>query len=223
MKILDLAKDFGVTTKELITFFKENGFKVSSHMQKVTDEMYDFAKKNFEPSNQVKEKEKTEEAVETKRIVEKSVVHKTFAPDEEIPCKSVTPWKLIAPGVDKNTIYSWNNFGDIEYLKFRDLQALRKTEYVTKPKFLIMDNDLREQWKRELDGVYKYFDNIDYPEEFFDVSDDEFVDLLKTAPTWLSEIIKSTAVSMIKNENYPSIRKVKIIDDVLGTCIKEFI
>ena len=47
MKVLDLAKEFDVTTKELITFFKENGFKVSSHMQKVTDEMYVFAKKNF--------------------------------------------------------------------------------------------------------------------------------------------------------------------------------
>lgn len=223
MKVLDLAKEFDVTTKELITFFKENGFKVSSHMQKVTDEMYAFAKKNFEPSNQVKEEDKTEETVDVKKVVEKPILHKAFAPDEEIPCKSVTPWKLIAPGVDKNTIYSWNNFGDIEYLKFRDLQALRKTEYVTKPKFLIMDENLREQWKRELDGVYKYFENIDYPEEFFDVSDDELVNLLKTAPSWLSEIIKSTAISMIKNENYPSIGKIKIVDDMLGTCIKEFI
>lgn len=222
MKVLDLAKEFDVTTKELITFFKENGFKVSSHMQKVTDEMYAFSKKNFEPSNQVKE-DKTEEIVDVKKAVEKPILNKAFAPDEEIPCKSVTPWKLIAPGVDKNTIYSWNNFGDIEYLKFRDLQALRKTEYVTKPKFLIMDENLREQWKRELDGVYKYFENIDYPEEFFDVPDDEFVNLLKTAPSWLSEIIKSTAISMIKNENYPSIGKIKIIDDMLGTCIKEFI
>ncbi|WP_243099084.1 translation initiation factor IF-2 N-terminal domain-containing protein [Clostridium sp. AF22-10] len=223
MKVLDLAKEFDVTTKELITFFKENGFKVSSHMQKVTDEMYVFAKKNFEPSNQIKEEDKTEETVDVKKVVEKTILYKAFAPDEEIPCKSVTPWKLIAPGVDKNTIYSWNNFGDIEYLKFRDLQALRKTEYVTKPKFLIMDENLREQWKRELDGVYKYFENIDYPEEFFDIPDDEFINLLKTAPSWLSEIIKSTAISMIKNENYPSIGKIKIIDDMLGTCIKEFI
>lgn len=222
MKVLDLAKDFGVTTKELIAFFKENGFKVSSHMQKVTDEMYAFAKENFTPSNQEKE-EKMEEVVQTPKTVEKPIVHKTFMPDDEIPCKSVTPWHLIAPGADRTTIYSWNNFGDIEHLKFRDLQALRKTEYVTKPKFLIMDEDLREQWKRELDGVYKYFENIDYPEEFFDMSDDEFVDFLKTAPSWLSEIIKSTAVSMIKNENYPSIGKIKIIDDMLGTCIKEFI
>ncbi len=222
MKILDLAKEFGVTTKELISFFKANGFKVSSHLQKVTDEMYDFAKKNYVVETKEVE-EKTEEVVETTKVVEKPVVHKTFSPDEEIPCKSVTPWKLIAPSVDRNTIYSWENFGDIEYVKFRDLQALRKTEYVTKPKFLIMDEDLREQWKRDLDGVYKYFENIDYPEEFFDVSDEEFITLLKTAPTWFSEIIKSTAVSMIKNENYPSIRKVKIIDDILGTCIKEFI
>ena len=33
--------------------------------------------------------------------------HKTFKPDEEIPCKSVTPWELNATGVDKNTVYHW--------------------------------------------------------------------------------------------------------------------
>ena len=28
---------------------------------------------------------------------------------------------------------------------------------------------------------------------------------------------------MIKNENYPSVNKLKYIDDILGTCIKDFI
>ena len=30
-----------------------------------------------------------------------------------------------------------------------------------------MDEDLVEQWKRELGDRYKYFKSIDYPEEYF--------------------------------------------------------
>ena len=47
--------------------------------------------------------------------------------------------------------------------------------------------------------------------------------MIKEAPDWLGEIVKSTAMTMVRAENYPSIKKIRIIDDVLGTCIKEFI
>ena len=47
--------------------------------------------------------------------------------------------------------------------------------------------------------------------------------MLKKAPHWLGDIIKSTAVTMIRNENYPSLNKIKLIDDILGTCIKDFL
>lgn len=222
MKVFELAKELNVTPKELITFFKDNGYKVSSHMQKLDDELIDFAHSNF-----VKEESPVEEALkENKNIkieTESVKSHKTFSPDEEIPCKSVTPWELNATGVDKNTVYHWEYFGDIEYVKYRDLQALRRTEYVTRPAFIILNEDLVSQWKRELGDKYKYFKSIDYPEEYFDLSDDEFEKMIKEAPDWLGEIVKSTAMTMVRAENYPSIKKIRIIDDVLGTCIKEFI
>lgn len=228
MKVRELSQELQVTNKELITFLKENGYSVSSHMQNLTDEMIDLAKANLKPTK-VEESAK-EETVST---VEKSVVQattesikkstKVFKADDEIICKSVTPWKLTAVGVDKNTVYHWEYFGDIDYVKYRDLQAMRRTEYVTKPKFIIMDEDLRVQWARELGDNYKYFTNIDYPEEYFDKTDDEFRDLLNNAPNWLGDIIKTTAIAMIHNENYPSVNKIKLIDDILGTCIKDFL
>ena len=55
------------------------------------------------------------------------------------------------------------------------------------------------------------------------MDDDEFEDMIKSAPEWLGEIVKVTAMTMIRAENYPSIKKIRIIDDMLGTCIKEFI
>ena len=86
-----------------------------------------------------------------------------------------------------------------------------------------MDADLRSQWGRELGDIYKYFDNIEYPEEYFDKTDEEFEELLHEAPTWLGEIIKTTAMAMICAENYPSISKIILIDKILGTCIKDFL
>ena len=47
MKVFELAKELNVTPKELISFFRDNEYKVSSHMQKLDDELIDFARNNF--------------------------------------------------------------------------------------------------------------------------------------------------------------------------------
>lgn len=223
MKIFELAKELNVTPKELIAFLRSKDFSVSSHMQKASDEMIDIARKELKPTEQVKKSEteqKLSKSIPTKENVSEYI---TFNPDDEIPCKSVTPWKLSAVGVDKNTVYHWEYFGDIEYLKYRDLQALRRTEYITKPMFIIMDENLRKKWGRELGDIYKYFDDIEYPEEYFDLPDYEFENLLKNAPAWLGDIIKTTAMAMVRAENYPPTAKIIAIDRILNTCIKDFL
>ena len=223
MKVFELSKELNVTNKELITFLKNHGFSVSSHMQSISDKMIELARSELKSTkNEKKVEEKTshtnkEESTPSERST------KVFKADDEIICKSVTPWKLTAVGVDKNTVYHWEYFGDVDYVKYRDLQSMRRTEYITKPNIIIMDEDLRSQWSRELGDVYKYFDGIDYPEEYFDKSDDEFSDILKNAPHFVTDIIKTTAVAMVRNENYPSLNKIKLIDDILGTCIKDFL
>lgn len=223
MKVFELSKELNVTNKELITFLKNHGFSVSSHMQSISDKMIELARSELKSTkNEKKVEEKTshtnkEESTPSERST------KVFKADDEIICKSVTPWKLTAVGVDKNTVYHWEYFGDVDYVKYRDLQSMRRTEYITKPNIIIMDEDLRSQWSRELGDVYKYFDGVDYPEEYFDKSDDEFSDILKNAPHFVTDIIKTTAVAMVRNENYPSLNKIKLIDDILGTCIKDFL
>lgn len=230
MKIYELAEEMNINAKQLITFFRENGYKASSHMQNLTDEMIDLARS----SNLGKEKEETETVTETETTSTKGKKKttasttetksvKVFKADDEIVCKSVTPWKLTATGVDKNVVYHWEYFGDVDYLKYRDLQALRRTDYITKPNILIMDEDLRSQWSRELGDTYKYFDGIDYPEEYFDKTDEDFKTLLKESPSWIHEILKVTAIAMIHAQNYPSVNKIRMLDETLGTCIKDFL
>lgn len=220
MRIHELAKELNIENGELIEFLCSNGFKVSSHMQKIDDKAVQFVRDNFVKEN-IEEPTKEKIVSRTDDKLKKS--KKVFKADDEIICKSVTPWKLTAVGVDKNTIYHWEYFGDIDYVKYRDLQALRRTDYIMKPNIIIMDEDLRSQWSRELGDLYKYFDNIDYPEEYFNLPDEEFRDLLNNAPEFIKEIIKVTAMAMIRNKNYPSIQKISDIDSILGTCIREFI
>lgn len=224
MKVNELSKELGVTNKELIDFLKKNGYKVSSHMQSVTDEMIDLARENLVSTKVEEETEKDiDNIIPKKEKPEVKVETKTFKPDDVIPCRSVTPWKLNALGVDRRTVYHWEYYGDVDYLTYRDLQALRRTNYITKPKILIEDPDLCYQWRRELGDTYKYFLGVEYPEEFFDLSDSDFEKLLKQAPDTVKEVIKVTAMNMIKNENYPTIQKLTLIDNILGTCLKEFI
>lgn len=228
MKINELSKELGITNKDLITFLKGNGFKVSSHNQNATDEMEDLARLNFVKINAETLNDEDEDEVEVVKPVRPTVPKyqpKVFAPDDLIPCRSVTPWAVDAVGVDKTTVYHWDGFGDVDYLRYRDLQGLRRSDYVRKPLIIIEDADLCEQWKRELGDVYKHYLGVEYPEEFFDKDDKEFEKLLGSdkTPYALKETIKFTALNMIRNENYPALSKVIIIDKVLGTCLKDFI
>ena len=223
MKVFELSKELNVTNKELITFLKEHGFSVSSHMQSISDEMIELAHSELKSTKSEKKVEEKTSRTYKEEPTSSERSTKVFKADDEIICKSVTPWKLTAVGVDKNTVYHWEYFGDVDYVKYRDLQAMRRTEYITKPNIIIMDEDLRSQWSRELGDIYKYFDGVNYPEEYFDKSDDDFSDILKNAPYFVTDIIKTTAVAMVRNENYPSLNKIKLIDDILGTCIKDFL
>lgn len=230
MKINDITKTLSekfsseITNKEVITFLKEHGFDVSSHMQAATDDMIKCINDNFvvEKVTDIALENDLKEETQTYEI-DNSVFEKKYDSDEIITCRSVVPYKLCAVGVDKGIVYNWEYFGDIDYLKFKDLQALRRSDYVTKPLFIIEDSILCYRWRKELGDTYKHYTGVQYPEEFFDKSDVEFQCLLNKCPDILKDVIKITAMAMIKNKNYPSVQKLEIIDSTLGTCLKEFI
>ena len=225
MKVKDLSVELELTNKELITFLKENGYAISSHMQNLNDEMIDKARERFAKKEKVKEEVATKTLSDvTKEIKDMSVEEvKRFNPDDLIPCKSVTPWELVAVGMDKNTVYHWNGYGDVDYVSYRDLQSFRRKDLIKKPKVIIEDADLCYQWRRELGDTYKYYLGVEYPEEFFDLTDREFEKLLRVAPNTIKEVIKFTAMNMVRNENYPTLQKLTLVDEILGTCIKDFL
>lgn len=230
MKILDLAKSLDIECKVLIDYLKKEGFEVKSHMQKANDKMVESATKHFEalkksakPEVAEEKKVSDDEAKASKDITSYISTGKKYEPTDMIPCKSVTPCELVLVGVDKHTVYHWNYFGDVDYVSYRDLQSWRRNESVTAPLILIEDPELCYQWRNDLKNSYENYLGIEYPEEFFELPDEVFADKLRKANATFKDVIKITAVNMINSTNYPSIQKLTLIDDILGTCIKDFI
>lgn len=227
MKVHELAKQLNITPRDIVDYLQSLGDNtLHSHLQVMTDEQIDKVTERF--ANVLPE-EKTvdEEVIEPSPIVQKKAVEpvvssKQFRPEDMIPCRSVCPWKLNALSVDKNIVYHWENWGDVEYVPYRDLMPMRRKPIITAPHILIEDPDLCDQWKRDLGESYRPFTGVDYPEQLFEVPDEQFRKTLQTCTQTLRDIIRVTAVNMIKAQNYPTVQKINIIDEVLGTCIKEF-
>ena len=156
-----------------------------------------------------------------KEVAEKPAAKKTvkkFAPDDMIECISVTGGELILVGDKTKLHYNWADFGDVSYVAFQDLQALqsRRSGFLTKPRFIIEDEELVEQWKSMLKPIYDKITTRDI-EAFFALPINKFEAQLKVMPDGLKEAVKTKAVQMIQSGDLYDIRKVRAIDTTWKT------
>ena len=143
---------------------------------------------------------------------------KKYAPDDRIECRSVTGGALILIGPKSHLQYTWEDYGDTAWVTYEDLQALqsRKSNFLTKPRFIIEDDELVEQWKTMLKPIYdKVTDHT--VEDFFDLPLNKFKAQLNIMPDGIKDAIKTKAVQMIESEELYDIRKVREIDAAWGT------
>lgn len=143
---------------------------------------------------------------------------KKYAPTDTIECRSITGGELILVGDKTKLHYTWADYGDTAYVEYQDLQALqsRKSSFLTKPRFIIEDEDLVEQWKSMLKPIYDKI-NTKSIEEFFELPVGMFEAQLKVIPAGLKEAVKTRAVQMIQSDELYDIRKVRAIDEAWGT------
>ena len=153
---------------------------------------------------------------ETKKAPAKTP--RKFAPDDMIVCRSVTFGELLLTGTKSKLLYSWANYGDTTEVEFQDLQALRSTRssYLLRPRFVIEDEELVEQWDKELGGLYKNIIDID-AEDLFKLPLAQFKSKLKKAPKGVQQAVKNIAGEKILNGSLDSLAKIKAIDEILGT------
>lgn len=166
-------------------------------------------------NNEVIEEIKTEQPKKTAPVKK---TPKKFAPNDLIECRSVTGGELILIGQKSQLQYTWADYNDVTYVEFQDLQALqsRRSKFLTKPRFVIEDEELVSQWSSMLKPIYDKTINENI-EDFFALPLNKFKAQLNIMPDGLKDAIKTKAVQMIESEELYDIRKVREIDATWGT------
>ena len=173
-------------------------------------------KTNQIENNEVQVETEVNVNTEVKSPAKKTI--KKYAPDDMIECRSVTGGELIMIGDKTRLHYTWSDYGDTAYVEYQDLQAMqsRKSGFLTKPRFIIEDEELVSQWASMLKPIYSKINTKDI-EEFFNLPINKFEAQLKVMPVGLKEAVKTRAVQMIQSDELYDIRKVRAIDAAFGT------
>ena len=167
--------------------------------------------------------EETVKAEPQKKTSPKKNVRK-FDPTETIPCRSVCYGELILEGYKTKMLYTWANYGDHADVEYQDLQALqsRKSAFLTKPLFIIEDEDLVEQWAFMLKPIYDKIDEADL-EQLLKLTPSQLKKKLKGLPEGFKESVKTMAAAKIVSGELDSLNRIKAIDEVLGTELMSMI
>lgn len=157
--------------------------------------------------------EKNEEA--------KVVTKKTYEAMDEINCTSLTNGELILIGKKSGNVYRWVNYGDTTPIEYQDLKAEklnRLSKYIYDPLFIIDDEELLST--SEFANIAEFYNtvlSVDEIDNFFELDNISFRRTLEALPVGLRNTIKSIAVTKIMDGSLDSIKKIKDIDEVLGT------
>ena len=97
-----------------------------------------------------------ETQVESKKAKAPQKGVRKYAPTDMVPCRSITYGELLLTGAKTKLLYTWANYGDVTEMEFQDLQALKSTRssYLFKPRFIIEDEELIEQWAGDFKKMY---------------------------------------------------------------------
>lgn len=184
-----------------------------------------MATKNMTKTNT---KPKTTQIVEDNVDVVKVVETKTktitdnkkkFNDDDLIPCRSITNGKLVMEGRSGN-VYRWQNYGDTEYVSYKDLRASAQNtnanSYVFTPCFIIEDNDFISEFKK-VEEFYNSMYTTGDLEEILELSPAQITKVIEELPKGCRDSLKSLASDMIRDGRLDSIKRVKALDEVFGT------
>lgn len=161
---------------------------------------------------------KKNKSVETEVVKEEKKEPRKFAADDMIEVRSLTYGELLLTGPKSRLLYTWSNYDDVTEMEYQDLQALKSTKssYLFRPRFIIEDEELVEQWSRDLKDIYDGLVEVDV-NEMFSLPLSQFKSKLKKAPKGVQQAVKNIAGEKIANGTLDSLKKIKAIDEILGT------
>ena len=170
----------------------------------------------------INEIEEVKAETKKEKAVQKTV--RKYAPTDRIPCRSLTYGELLLTGPKTKLLHTWANYGDVTEMEYQDLQALKSTRssYLFKPRFIIEDEELVEQWAGDFKKMYDDIVEMDV-EALFRLPIGQLKAKLKKAPAGVQLAVKNMAGEKIMNGTLDSIAKIKAIDEVLDTQLMLYI
>lgn len=152
---------------------------------------------------------------------------KVFKETDGIECRSITQGGLYMEGAKSHMLYEWVEYGDITYVEFADLAAevRMKSSYVFNP-FFVVEN---EDFINEFPQLKKFYDEkytVEDLEQIISYPVERMIEEINTLPKSARESIKVLAASSINEGTLDSVRKIKALDELLGTnlsLLSEFV
>lgn len=146
---------------------------------------------------------------------------KTFPASEPVMCTSVTAGELIMIGKKTKNLYRWSEYGDRTEVEYQDLQSakLTRSQYIYQPLIMIENEDLLDTWNDVQELYNKAMHLGSDISALFNLDNAAFERTLKSLPAGFKRTLKTMAYSMAEDGTLDSLRKIRIIDEVLGTDI----
>lgn len=185
-------------------------------------------KKDETPKVEVKEeskeeiKEEPEEEIKEEPVEAKASVvrkKKVFDDNDLIACRSVTNGKYIYTGKATGTPYRFMNYGDIEYIAYKDLRmAANNTGSNTccYAPFIIVDN---EEFVEEFPKLKEFYAGMYTTRDYIQIlalSPEEMARAIEKMPKVAKETLKGLVATMIKEGSIDSLKKIKTLESVFG-------
>lgn len=158
------------------------------------------------------------EVVEEKEEKVKKVGKRKFAPDDLIPCMSITPGEMFFIGGKTDELYNFADLNDITEIEYQDLNyaARRKSNMIFKPNFIIKDDDFVKLFP-QLEDIYAKLYSTEDLREILDMSANEISNLVPNLPTGAQDALKVLVMTQIDRGRYSDIQKIKAFDDIFNT------
>lgn len=161
-----------------------------------------------------------EKSVEQKKSTVLEKPTKSFKDSDGILCRSVTQGGLYMEGQKTHILYTWVDYGDTTYVEYADLAAAVRVRswFVFHPTFIIEDDDFINEFPQ----LGKFYD-----ENYTDADLEEIIALpveemameVKALPKSALDELKVVAASGITNGSFDSVKKIKVLDEILGTSL----
>lgn len=151
-------------------------------------------------------------------VKEEVVKKKKFAPEELIPCVSITPGQLFFSGKKSGTLYTFADIDDVVEIEFRDLDyAARSSDKIMlKPRFIVQDNDFINLHSK-LDDIYSALHSTSDLESIIKMTPAKMEKIIPSLPFGAKDALKIIAATMVDEGELDSLQRIKKLDELLGT------